>query len=82
MFGRENRHLGSVSTRFHAFRRPSVKAKLLVRTNGSLHGSWDTAFQAETGRMDAQETTAHPFGPCEKRVAFETVTHSETFMAK
>jgi hypothetical protein len=48
VFGRENRHLGSVVARFHVFGRLSVKAKLFVRTKFSLHGAWDTAFQAET----------------------------------
>ena len=39
MFGRENRHLGSVVARFHVFGRLSVKAKLFVRTKFSLHGA-------------------------------------------
>ncbi len=64
VFGGENRHLGWVAESFHAFGRLSVKAKLLVRTKCSLHGARDTAFQAETGRMDTQKTAAHPFSPC------------------
>ncbi len=38
-----------------------------------------TAFQAETGRMNAQIIPAHSFGQCQKGISFETATQIETF---
>ncbi len=40
------------------------------------------AFQAETGRMNAQIIPAHPFGQCYKRISFETVTSRKSRLSQ